>query len=375
MNNKIKWVIGIIIIGIIIWFGFLNKSNEPKSNEPIKIGILAPLTGEAASWGENFLAGAELAKKEINDKGGIDGRLINLVIEDSHCKSAVGVSAIDKLINLDKVDVIAGPVCSSVGGAVLPIIQSNAIPSIIIASAPNLTSIGDYIFRDYPSDAFQGKLGAEFIYNKLSKRKAAVVYVKNDWGQGLRDEFTKRFKELGGKVVYDEGINQDSNDLRTQISKIKVSGADVLYIPIYPANAISGLKQIKELSLGIPVVGSDSLRGEEVLSSPGAEGVMFTTSKFNNPEEFIQKIHKLPGKENLAVGTIAPIGYDIVNIFAKVIKSSGVNANKIKNSLDKLHYISGISSLLIEFDKIGDLKNPQSEIMIVKSGKAVPLGQ
>ncbi len=176
----------------------------------------------------------------------------------------------------------------------MPIAQKNSIPSIIVASAPRLTAIGDYIFRTYPSDSFQGKFGAEFIYNKLGKRKAAVIYVNNDYGQGLRDAFVKKFKELGGVIAYKGSVDQGSTDMRTQISKVKVSGADVLYFPVYPANAVAGLKQIKDLALGIPVVGSVGFSGKEVTGSPGAEGVMYTASKLNNPEEFTQKIKALP---------------------------------------------------------------------------------
>ena len=376
MSQTTKWIVGVIIAVVVVAVGYsvIKDPSAPKETGPIKIGIIAPLSGEAASWGDNFLAGAELAKKEINDAGGVNGRLIEFVVEDDQCESAAGVSAINKLISIDKVDVIAGPVCSSVGGPALPIAQDNAVPTIIVASAPHLTAIGDYIFRTYSSDAFQGKFGAEFIYDDLGKRKAAVVYVKNDWGQGLRDVFVAKFKELGGEVVYDEGVSQDSNDLRTQISKIKTSGADVLYFPVYPTNAIAGLKQIKDLSLDISIVGADAFSGEEVLSSPGAEGVLYTVGKIDNPEDFIQKVKSLPGKEDLAINVVAPIGYDTIKAFAAVMESADTNAEKIKKGLNTLR-ISGISIPTIEFDEVGDLKTPQAEVMIIKNNKAETYSQ
>ncbi|AKM83901.1 TPA: hypothetical protein DCZ46_01020 [Candidatus Campbellbacteria bacterium] len=369
MDNTMKWIVGIIILVAVIWFGYssFNKGNE--NDGPIKVGILAPLSGEAASWGENFLAGAELAKKEINDAGGVDGRMIEFVIEDDQCDSTAGVSAINKLINIDKVDVIAGPVCSSVGGPVLPIVQEKGIPSIILASAPDLTAIGDYIFRTYPSDSFQGKFGADYVFNDLGKKKVAIIYVKNDWGQGLDGSFIKRFEELGGQIVYNEGISQDTNDLRTQIGKVKASEAEILYFLGYPGNAVAGLKQMKDLALGIPVLGADALAGEEVVSSAGAEGMMYTVGKFDKPEDFVQKIKTLPGKENMEVNNVAPIGYDTIKAFEGAMKIAGTNKEDIKTALSKLS-IPGISTPTIEFDEVGDLKTTQANVMIIKGGKA-----
>ncbi len=115
MTNTTKWVLGIIAVVILVVIGYSVSNKQPTETGPIKIGVLVPLTGEAASWGQNLLAGAELAQKEINDAGGINGREIKLITEDDQCKAATGVSAINKLISVDKVSVIVGPPCSSVG--------------------------------------------------------------------------------------------------------------------------------------------------------------------------------------------------------------------------------------------------------------------
>jgi len=230
----------------------------------------------------------------------------------------------NKLVNIDKVIGILGPVCSSVGGPALPIAQNNGVPVVnIFASAPHLSKIGDYIFRVYPSDTFQGPVGADFIFNKLGKKKVAIVYVKNDYGEGLKDSFKARFKELGGEIVYEDGIIQDQKDFRTEIAKIKESKAEALYFPVYPANAVSALKQIKEMNLEIPVVGTDSFDGEEVVKSGYADGVIYTISKVDIPEDFKQKIKSLPGFENLQINTPAPFGYDAAKVMFLAIEKAG----------------------------------------------------
>ncbi|MBI3335780.1 MAG: ABC transporter substrate-binding protein, partial [Candidatus Portnoybacteria bacterium] len=197
-----KTILWILIILIIVGGGYLflrtpaaplapvAQEEKKMPSEPIKLGYIGPLTGELADGGEAGLAGATLAVKEINDAGGVLGRQLELVAEDDKC-SAEGVNAMNKLVNIDKVVAITGPDCSASGGPALPIAQKAGVPVVVRwASAPHLTKIGDYIFRVYPSDAFQGKFIAEFLYNDLGKKKAAVVYVKNDWGQGIHDVFT-----------------------------------------------------------------------------------------------------------------------------------------------------------------------------------------
>src|SRR6185369_14320475 len=101
------------------------------------------------------------------------------------------------------------------------------------SSAPGITKVGDYIFRDYPSDTFQSKFSAEYAFNTLKKTRAAVLYVKNDWGQGMRDGFVPRFTELGGTVVFDESATQDARDFRTQITKIKAAKPDIVIFYSY----------------------------------------------------------------------------------------------------------------------------------------------
>jgi branched-chain amino acid transport system substrate-binding protein len=97
----------------------------------------------------------------------------------------------------------------------MPVARAAGTPTIMIgASAPGLAGGADSIFSGYASDNFQGKFAAEYIYNVMGKKKVAVFYVKNDWGQGLDGVFVKRFKELGGEVVFDEGAAQDSKDVK-----------------------------------------------------------------------------------------------------------------------------------------------------------------
>lgn len=359
-----KYVIGIIIVALVVIGGYyLVEKGKPSE---IKIGISAPLTGEAASLGEGFAAGAELAAQEINEAGGINGIPVKLVIEDDEC-SPKGVNAITKLVSIDKVVAIVGPLCSAAAGPGLPTAQEKGVPVIVVGSAPHLTAIGDYIFRNYPSDAFQGKFAAEYVFEKMEKRNVAVIYVKNDWGEGIQEVFGERLAELGGEVVFNEGVSQDSTDVRTVISKAKEENPDAIYIPLYPATGIAAIKQIKESGLSVPIIGGDAFAGEEVWKVPEAEGVLYTVAKTDNPEEFQSKIKEATGK---TANVYSPFAYDGVKIFAEIIGEVGTDRAKIQEAMETLEYEDAVAVPLVSFDEQGDLKSADFEVMVIKGGKA-----
>ena len=365
-----KIIIGIVaVVLIVVGISYFSKnSSQPTSKEPIKIGLVAPMTGEAASYGEAAFGGATLAVKEINDAGGIKGRKIELVVEDDRCSSA-GANAISKLVSIDNVTAFIGPVCSASAGPGLPIAQNDKTPVIIIgASAPALTKIGDYIFRNYPSDTFQGKFAAEFVYNTLGKKKTAVIFVKNDWGQGIRDIFVERYKQLGGEIVYDEGVIQDATDLKTQITKAKTTNPDILYFPVYPKNGVAGLKQIKQLGLTATVVGGDISFEKSIIELPEAEGVLYTEGKTNNPADFQAKVKQVSGKNT---NIVAPYAYDAIKILVKVMEKVGTNQKSIRDELAKIVYRDSIAIPIVEFDVNGDLKAAEFVVKVIRKGTIV----
>lgn len=378
MSDKIKVVIGVVVLVALGFWGYQSMQKAPAQNEvkvnpketgPIKIGVALPLTGEAAAYGEASIGGAQLAVKEINDAGGINGRMIELIIEDDTCAPAGGATAVQKLVEANKVTALVGPLCSAAAGAGLPIAQSNGVPAIVIGSAPNLTKIGDYIFREYPSDSFQGKYIADFVYNTLGKKKVASIYVKNDWGQGVNDVFVARFKELGGEVVANESVLQDSRDLRTAVLKVKTSKPEAIFFPVYPGNAVAGLKQMKDAGLNVPIISGDVFADESIWKVKESAGVIYVQAKTNNPEDFQSKVKALDTTGKVTViNVFAPYTYDAVKIFAKAIEKVGTDKVAIKNEMAKMSY-AGLAVPLVEFDENGDLKVAQYEILVIKNGK------
>lgn len=373
--KKICNLIGIILlVGLFVLAGCTEgetTGQAVKTNEPIKIGLLLPLSGEAASWGQNAIAGATLAVNEVNARGGINGRRVTFVAEDDTCVGNKGVNSMQKLVNVDQVVGIVGPICSAVGGPALPVAANANVPAIIIGSAPHLTSIGENVFRVYPSDSFLGKAAAEFIYNDQGKRKAAIIYTQNDWGQGMYEVFKRNFEALGGEIVHTAATTQSEKDFRTELTKIQNKDADVLFFPVYPASGIAALKQMREMNLDLPIVGGDTFSAEEMYESEYAQGVYFMVSQVKSPPAFEARLKSVPGFADLQVSIAGPLGYDATRVLLEGIELAGTTEHNAVIGALKATSHNGVSSDLIEFDQVGDLKDVVAEVNIIRNNQPV----
>ncbi|KKT34539.1 MAG: Extracellular ligand-binding receptor [Parcubacteria group bacterium GW2011_GWA2_44_12] len=334
--------------------------------EPIKIGFIGPLTGDVANLGQDTLKATQLAIAEVNAEGGISGKPLELIAEDGACNAKASAEAGNKLINLDKIPVILGGLCSGETNAFAPTAEQNKVVVLSpCSSAPNITQAGDYIFRTYPSDTFQGKFAAEYAYNTLGKKQAAVLAVLGDYGQGIKNTFMGRFKELGGTIVLAEDYNQESRDLRTELTKIKAGNADMIYFIAYTEAGIVGLKQAKELGLTIPVLSGDALDDPKVHENSFAEGLMYTVPSAPLTEEWKQKVIAAGGNPTLCT----PYAYNNVKIIADIMNRVGTDATAIKDELYKVKDYPGVSGP-VTIDENGDLATATYDVKIVKNGKA-----
>lgn len=371
---------GIVVLGLIfvlsaglLFTGCAKQGVLDISKEPIKIGYSGVLSGEAASWGQNGLAGVTLAFKEANEAGGISGRKLDLIVEDDKIEPAVMANVFNKLINVDNVVALIDGSGSGSSSAAIPISEKAKVPTMLaFASSPSLTMLGDYSFRVYPSDSAQGSYAAEYIAQNYPAKKVAIISTKNTWGEGLDQVFVKRFKKLGGQIVFEESVLEGSKDLRTEIAKIKNSEAEIVYAPLYPTEAIALSRQMKEINFVLPIFGGDMHNGEEVITSGYADGAMYFLTKTNIPDEFVAKLHALPGFADLKVSMPAPLGYDAAKVLINALKQAGTDREAIKNALAKTSLL-GVSSPVIEFDQNGDLKTAVFETRIIKDKQSVVL--
>lgn len=388
MDKSIKYIAGVIvlivIIGGIIALGRKDDNSEEvskseqqenkqqeTSKESIKVGFIGPLTGDAAGIGQNAQAAVRIAVREINNSGGINGRPVEIIYEDGQCDGKTSVTAVNKLINSDKVVAVLGGACSSETTAIAGVTEPAKITTLsYCSSAPAITSAGDYIFRDSPSDLYQGSFAAEYAYNTLGAKKVAIMYSQSDYGKGIADVFVDTFEKLGGQVIAKEGFEDKVTDLRTPLTKVKAAQPDLIYYVSYTEAGILGIRQANELSIDIPMLGGDAWDDPAIWSAVGSagNGNMYTVVSAPLSDEFKQKMREETNDDTIT--TCTPQAYDGLKLLGQVIAKAGTDSTDIKNALYNAVYTGGVSSSKISFDENGDIVGAQYVVKEVKDGVA-----
>ncbi len=355
---------------LILTFFLFSCGNNTK--DVIKVGLILPLSGDAASWGIPPKNGATLAMEEINVNGGINGKKIELVIEDSKCDPQKSVTAFNKLITSDKPIAIIGDVCSSATLAIASLAEKNKIILISPASTnPKISDAGDYIFRDIPSDELRGQVFAKYIYDS-GVRNIAILYINNDGGKGNEIAFTKYFTTYGGKIVLSESYDADAKDLKTQLTKIKNSKPDALLSISQVTDATITLINVKELNIQLPLYfQTEALDDPSVITNAdnateGAVYISFAKVDNNKSKSFSNAYRKRFDKEP---ELFAAESYDALMLIAETLKNKmKINSETIKDGLYKINNYMGASGSLT-FDNNGDVKKPLA-IKIIKGQKS-----
>jgi branched-chain amino acid transport system substrate-binding protein len=349
----------IMLLGV----GCAPKMNVTKTPKPIKIGFVGPLTGDASAIGQNTLVGAEIARDEINKNGGINGQRIELVVEDAKCDAKTAASAGQKLITIDKVVAIVGGLCSSETLALAPITETAHVPLISAGSSnPQITRAGDYTFRFYPSDSFQGQFAATYAAENLKAKKVALLFCQSDYCVGVKDEFKKKFVTDERLVVAEEAYKQGDLDMRTQLTKIKAAAPDLIYFPGYTEEVIAGLKQMRQLGITTPVLGTDTWTDPKIIAAVkqyriNAEYTLPANQTL--PESFTEAMKERAKGADIIVS--APRAYDIMKVLAEIMKKGDTAGASIKQSLYALKDYTGIADTYT-MDSNGDMTIANYEI-------------
>jgi len=365
MNNTIKVIVGIVIVALVVW-GVMStrdtaKAPESAQNEAseVTVGLLSPLTGDVASYGESVKHGVELAKAAL----GAD--TVTVVYEDTQCDPAEAANAANKLISIDKAVAIVGDLCSSATLAAAPIAEQNSVVMISPAStSPDMTEAGEYIYRTIPSDALQGTFGAQLVYSR-GHRRLAVLYINDDYGTGFDQVLKTAFPALGGEIVGSEAVDRDSTDVRTQITKIKSANPDAIYlISNSTAISVSALRQINELGLEAEIFASEGLKSADITegAKEAAEGLV-VSSVSSGTQEFVAQYRATYGEDP---GPFAAQAYDAFAVIAKAVAQGAKTGVEIKAYLDTVTF-DGASGL-IEFDTFGDISG-NYDVYVVLNGE------
>lgn len=352
----------------------LLQACTPTERQPLNVGVILPLTGDAAVYGTALKNGIELALEETKPNLPKD---LKLIYEDDQASATQALSAAQKLIDLDKVPVIIGGAMSSTAESVIPLSkEKNVVLISPTATKASLTSMGAPFFRLWPSDNYDGAIMADAAINKLGIKRVAILYVNVAYGQGIAEVFKREFESRGGQIVAMEGYNQGAKDFRTQITKLKALKPDAVYLPGYVAEIGNILRQARELEFTSRFLGATGLKDDNLIKIAGdaAEGAVLTYPTYN-PEStdltITNFVRSYKSKYGDTPDAFAAQGYDAMRVLASVIGAGAKDANSIKQQLSKVKDYNGPGGK-VTFDESGEVKKPLL-LLTIQNGSFVPL--
>ena len=339
------------------------------SADDIPVGVYAALTGSEAAFGQATVQGVKLAAEEINNNGGVLGRKIRLTIEDDTGRAEEAASVVTKLITGNNVVAIIGENSSNQSLAAAPIAQASKVPMISPSSTnPNVTKKGDYIFRVCFTDPYQGKALATFVHDNLHLNNAAILKDnRNDYSVGLAEFFTKAFTKLGGKIAAEQSYSGGDTDFRPQLTTIRDSKAEVLFIPGFYTDVGQIAIQARDLGIKLPMVGGDGWDSPTVITIGGkaVDGSYYSDHYFvGEPrpavQRFVGEIRKRYGHNPDAN---AALGYDALYIFANAAKKAGsLDRKLIRDNIAATRDYQGVSGVIT----MGPDRDPIKPVAMIK---------
>ncbi|TWH45421.1 ABC transporter substrate-binding protein [Sporomusa sp. KB1] len=355
MVKKSRYIGHLVLVLILITSLFSGCGNS--ESKDIKIGMVYELTGNTASYGTSAANGAKLAFKEVNAKGGILGKQVQLVTADNKGEPSESTNAMSKVITQDKVVAVTGFTVSSCGIAGSAVAEANKIPFVAAATVnPRVTlndqtgKVKDYTFRACFIDSFQGTVGANFALNSLkAKRTAIMTDNSSDYSKGLAQIFKSTFTAGGGQILAEEAYLQKDQDFKSILTTIKAQNPDLIYIPGYYEDVGKIVKQARELGITVPVLGADAWDSPKLveIGGPTALNNTYFTNFYSvedkNPTSnaFVEAYKQEYGQ---TPDSMAAMGYDAAYLLVDgITRANSTDPNKIREALAATQTFKSVS--------------------------------
>lgn len=375
---KTKKLTLVAIVGLVATGAFLLVEWPGPTSAPVevRIGWIGPLTGDAAPYGIAIKRGTDLAVQEINASEQF-GKPLRIIYEDDQAKPTAGVAAFEKLTKVDNVPVVIQGAASSVMLAVMPKAEAEKVVYISPSCSSDrirtekIRNNYQYIFRTWPSDAYQAEVLARFALNELKGKKAAILYINTEYGIGFKDVFAKQFHDSGGSVVLSEGFAEGTTDFRSLLTKMKGVAPDVVFMPSHYKEAAQLLKQARELALNVQFLADAALYSPQLIKAAGnaAEGLLLTNPDWSVKSEKpqVQKfVAAFRQAYSDAPDVYAAAGYDLAFVLATALQASKQDtAEDIRRALTSMKPYYGVTGDLA-FDALGEVRWGFSVFKVVK---------
>jgi branched-chain amino acid transport system substrate-binding protein len=306
-----------------------------RSQETIKVGEYACLTGKEASLGSSSHQGTVMAIEDVNSAGGVLGKKLELITEDTQSKPGESGTSVRKLIARDHVVAVLGEVASSRSLEGAPVCQAEKIPMISPGSTnPKVTETGDYIFRVCFIDPFQGPVMAKFALTHLHARRVAIFSSSTSaYSVGLAKFFRQAFIAGGGEVVAEPKYAEGDKDFNAQLTAIRAAGVDAIFSPGYYNEGALIVKQARALGITVPIFGGDSWEAQDLINLGGEAMEGAYLCSHYSPENPSPRVQKFVAEYKEKYGGATPdsnasLGYDSVLVLADAIRRAGTTEHQ-----------------------------------------------
>jgi branched-chain amino acid transport system substrate-binding protein len=348
---RISWVRPLSVLGTLALVSCAGQ--EGGAADEILIGEFGSLTGTTATFGISTRNGIDMAIEEVNAAGGVLGRQVRVIVEDDQGRPEEAQTVVTKLITSDRVVAVLGEVASSRTLAAAPVAQQNGIPLITPSSTnPEVTLVGDYIFRVCFIDPFQGLVMAKFATNTLKMNRVAILRdIKNDYSVGLADVFIENFTQMGGQIVADESYSEGDTDFSAQLTALRATNPQAIFVPGYYTEVGLIARQAKSLGLNVPLLGGDGWDSPSLIEIGGEalEGSYFSNHySVEDPSPAIQGfVTKYREKHGETPDALAGLAYDAAMLlFDAMRRANSTEPAAVRDALASTQNFQGITGTI-----------------------------
>ena len=359
-NSRMKWaaLLGLALLLIVSVAACDSNGGE---DQPFRVGVMESVTGPGETYGNVAVQAKQLAVDEINAAGGINGRMLELIVEDSKCNAQDAITAYNKLTDVDDVKIILGTSCSGAMLGAAPLAEEEGVVLFSgLATNPDIANAGDYIFRTSMSDAQLGIDTGNELWTR-GIRRLATISESTDYAEGVRRTTSDRFEELGGEIVGAERYSSDVTDFRSQLTKLLGENPDAIHVAAQ-AEFSGGtvVKQLRELGYTGPIFSDVVVVGTTALEVAGeaATGVVAITADLDPANAKAQEvITNFRAKyDYVTLPWYIGSAYDDVYITAECLKQTGddQDADGFRDCLYDITW-SGAIGDSYRFDEMGEV--------------------
>ncbi|MDW8234507.1 MAG: ABC transporter substrate-binding protein [Roseiflexaceae bacterium] len=351
------------------------SDNQAAPGEPIWIGVSGPLTGPNAQYGAQWKKGFDLALDQINGNGGINGRPLQYIFEDTQSDPKQTVAVAQKFVNDPRIVIQLGDFASPASMAASPIYERAGLVQFgFTNSHPDFTKGGEYMWSNAISQEDNAPILADYAVTDLGLRRLAVLHLNTDWGRVTKDLFVAAVEERGGEVVAVEGYLPEEKDFRSTLTRVRDANPDGLVLISYYADGALITRQVRDTGLTLPIVASGSIYSPKFLELAGdaANGVYTTTNFFpgEDREEVRAFVSAFRAKYGEDPDSFAAGAYDTMILVYHVIKQAGPDRKAIRDTLATIKDVPSVIYGKVQFNpETRRISNPRNIQLVIRDGR------